>query len=83
MLHLGIFMQLRDMLASLVTPVLYIGPIYATYLAGDLPFMSSRSLVDHILAQVEDWQGIRNHVAVSPSRSLLCWTRALSFDRGP
>ncbi|KZV65651.1 Abi-domain-containing protein [Peniophora sp. CONT] len=71
-LHLGLFMRTRDVLASLVTPVLYIGPLYAAYLAGDLPFQSNRSLGGQAYAQIEDWVGIRNHV-VGPITEELVW----------
>ncbi|VDC04131.1 unnamed protein product [Peniophora sp. CBMAI 1063] len=71
-LHLGLFMRNRDILASLVTPVLYTGPFYAAYLSGDLPFRSGRSLSEHIHAHVQDWPGIRNYVA-GPITEELVW----------
>jgi len=49
------------MLPYLVTPVLYLGPLYATFLDSKLPFQSRWSWDRNMVPVFKTWVGIRNY----------------------
>ena len=51
----------HSMLPYLVTPVLYLGPLYATFLDSKLPFQSRWSWDRDMLPVFKTWVGIRNY----------------------
>jgi len=51
----------HSMLPYLVTPVLYLGPLYATFLDAKLPFQSRWSWDRDMLPVFKTWVGIRNY----------------------
>lgn len=57
----GAWVVLRS---HLVTPVLYLGPLYATYLAGTMPGQKCWSWNMHVRHGLLTWQGIRNIIVV-------------------
>jgi len=46
----------------LVTPILFLGPLYATYLYGKLPFQSQWSLRGNVFPVFCTWPGVRNYI---------------------
>ncbi|KAG5653161.1 hypothetical protein H0H81_002003 [Sphagnurus paluster] len=46
----------------LVTPVLFLGPLYAMYLGENLPFQAKWSFQGDVVSKFLSWQGIRNYV---------------------
>lgn len=53
------------LLPCLVTPVLYLGPLYAYWLSGSLPFQCNWSWRWSFLPLFTTLQGVRNYVVVS------------------
>ena len=51
-------------LPCLVTPVLYLGPLYACYLAEALPFQRRWSFSRDFLSTFASWIGVRNYIVV-------------------
>ena len=49
-------------LPYLVTPILYLGPLYATFLDSKLPFQSGWSWDRDVLPIFSTWVGIRNYI---------------------
>ncbi|KAI0030537.1 hypothetical protein K488DRAFT_54010 [Vararia minispora EC-137] len=70
--YMGLTMNSQHLLACLVTPSLFLGPIYAHFLRGDLPFMSNWKLETHVYDKISTWQGIRNFV-FGPVTEELVW----------
>lgn len=52
------------LLPCLVTPVLFLGPLYADYLAQVLPFQKRWSWRESLMPMVATWQGWRNYIVV-------------------
>ncbi|KAF7357219.1 hypothetical protein MSAN_01316800 [Mycena sanguinolenta] len=52
----------RSILSCLQTPVLFLGPLYGSYLAGTLPGQSQYSLQHDFLGMFTTWVGFRNYV---------------------
>jgi len=48
-------------LPYLVTPILYLGPLYATFLGSKLPFQSSWSWDYDVMPVFNTWVGVRNY----------------------
>lgn len=48
-------------LPYLVTPILYLGPLYATFLDSKLPFQSGWSWGHDVVPVFSTWVGIRNY----------------------
>lgn len=62
MARLGLtFFEDHSLLPYLVTPILYLGPLYATFLASKLPFQSRWSWGCNVLPVFNTWVGIRNY----------------------
>ncbi|KZT70020.1 hypothetical protein DAEQUDRAFT_737747 [Daedalea quercina L-15889] len=53
---------LELVLPCLVTPVLFLGPLYASWLSSSLPFQRHWSLKCSVLPLFTTWQGVRNYV---------------------
>lgn len=51
----------HSLLPYLVTPILYLGPLYATFLDSKLPFQSRWSWAYDVLPTFNTWVGVRNH----------------------
>ncbi|KAF7334716.1 putative CAAX prenyl protease 2 [Mycena venus] len=49
-------------LSCLQTPLLFLGPLYGSYLAGTLPGQSNYSFNRDFLGLFSNWQGFRNYV---------------------
>lgn len=56
-----------SILSSLQTPLLFLGPLYGSYLAGTLPGQSRYSL-DHHFEMFWSWVGFRNYSWVCAAR---------------
>ena len=62
MARLGLtFFEDHSLLPYLVTPILYLGPLYATFLDSKLPFQSGWSWGRDVLPVFNTWVGIRNY----------------------
>jgi len=48
----------------LITPMLFLGPLYATFLSQALPGQKHWSWKFHVKGQITSWQGIRNIIIV-------------------
>ncbi|KAG5642986.1 hypothetical protein DXG03_001802 [Asterophora parasitica] len=46
----------------LVTPVLFIGPLYAMFLRQELPLQAHWSFHEDVISKFLSWQGIRNYL---------------------
>ena len=64
--HLGFSFRGGDLPAYLVTPVLFLGPLYGLYLSRDLPFMAHWTFNEQVKGRL-NWIGIRNYIVVSAS----------------
>ncbi|KAJ7908361.1 hypothetical protein B0H13DRAFT_2193328 [Mycena leptocephala] len=51
-----------SILSCLQTPLLFLGPLYGSYLAGTLPFQARFSLDHHFFDMFWTWIGFRNYV---------------------
>jgi len=51
----------HSLLPYLVTPVLYLGPLYATFLESKFPFQSRWSWGHDVLPVFKTWVGFRNY----------------------
>lgn len=49
-----------------ITPLLFLGPLYAMYLSSTLPYMHRWSFHDNVVFNFFSWQGIRNYIVVNP-----------------
>ncbi|EIM88052.1 uncharacterized protein STEHIDRAFT_55231 [Stereum hirsutum FP-91666 SS1] len=56
----------------LITPALYLGPLYAQYLSKELPLMAHWSYREHIADTFFHWRGCRNFL-VGPLSEELAW----------
>ncbi|KAI0718126.1 hypothetical protein C8Q72DRAFT_151589 [Fomitopsis betulina] len=56
------FSAARSLLPCLVTPVLFIGPLYVYWLSGSLPLQRNWSWRWSLLPLFTTWQGVRNYV---------------------
>jgi len=54
----------KSLRPHLITPVLFFGPLYATFLSQALPGQKYWSWKFHVKAQITSWQGIRNIIVV-------------------
>ena len=61
--------RLAVLLPCLIAPVLYLGPLYADFLAEELPFQKRFSIKTHLTPAFFTWVGARNHVVVRLSFS--------------
>ena len=62
MARLGLtFFEDHSLLPYLVAPILYLGPLYATFLASKLPFQSRWSWGYDVFPVFNTWVGIRNY----------------------
>jgi len=50
------------LLACLITPLLYLGPLYYEFLVGGLPFQRRWSIKHSLLPIIATWQGWRNYI---------------------
>ncbi|KAH9062728.1 hypothetical protein EDB87DRAFT_1605600 [Lactarius vividus] len=73
--YLGFSFRMRDLPAHLVTPMLFLGPLYGRYLAHDLLFMSPRTL-NKPNKNTFDWIVFRNYV-IAPISEELVWRSCL------
>ncbi|KAH8112766.1 hypothetical protein DFH11DRAFT_1603784 [Phellopilus nigrolimitatus] len=48
--------------AHLIVPALFLGPLYATFLSGTLPFQQSWDFHEDFVLRISTWEGFRNHV---------------------
>ncbi|KAF5360466.1 hypothetical protein D9756_004540 [Leucocoprinus leucothites] len=55
----------------LITPVLFFGPLYATYLSRVLPGQKYWSWEMNVRREIFSWQGIRNVIAAPPTEELV------------
>lgn len=62
--YLGFSLRMHDLPAHLVTPMLFLGPLYGRFLARDLPFMRPWTF-NKPNKNAFDWIGFRNYVVVS------------------
>ncbi|KAH9939484.1 hypothetical protein B0H21DRAFT_812760 [Amylocystis lapponica] len=53
---------LRALLPCLVTPVLFLGPLYADFLGSALPFQRHWTIARSLWPIIGTWQGLRNYV---------------------
>ena len=54
----------KSLRPHLITPVLFLGPLYATLLSQALPGQKHWSWKYHVKGQITSWQGIRNIIIV-------------------
>jgi len=73
--HLGFSSGNFDPLAYLVTPALFLGPLYGRYLSHDRPFMA-HWMFKHG-KDMPDWIGIRNYI-VGPISEELVWRSCIT-----
>ncbi len=59
---------LDALLPHLVTPLLFLGPLYALYLDFSSPYSTTGSFKDVLFS----WQGARNYVVVSHAQPIVC-----------
>ncbi|KAI0048073.1 Abi-domain-containing protein [Auriscalpium vulgare] len=62
----------QGVLVYLVTPLLFLGPLYGHYLGFDLPFMKRWSFKEKVVGTLSSWMGFRNYV-VGPLTEELVW----------
>ncbi|KAG6853111.1 hypothetical protein C0991_006801 [Blastosporella zonata] len=55
-------LDIDRILPYLVTPVLFIGPLFAMYLSRHLPFQARYSLQVDVVKKFTSWVGIRNYI---------------------
>ncbi|KAF9446382.1 Abi-domain-containing protein [Macrolepiota fuliginosa MF-IS2] len=55
----------------LITPVLFFGPLYATWLAGVMPGQRYWSWEFHVRRGLWTWQGIRNVIVAPPTEEIV------------
>ncbi|KAJ3572907.1 hypothetical protein NP233_g2778 [Leucocoprinus birnbaumii] len=55
----------------LITPLLFLGPLYATYLSNVLPGQKYWSWEMNVRRELFSWQGIRNVIAAPPTEELV------------
>ncbi|KAH9045435.1 hypothetical protein EDB85DRAFT_1906606 [Lactarius pseudohatsudake] len=73
--YLGFSFRMRDLPAHLVTPMLFLGPLYGRYLARDLPFMRPRTL-NKPNKNTFNWIVFRNYV-IAPISEEVVWRSCL------
>ncbi|KAA1466718.1 hypothetical protein DENSPDRAFT_791617 [Dentipellis sp. KUC8613] len=74
--RLGLVFSTDTLLAYLVTPALFLGPLYVRYIGSELPFMSRWSFRKDVIERVFTWQGIRNYI-VGPATEELVWRSSI------
>lgn len=57
-------MDLDSIYPHLVTPVLFLGPLYAKYLGSTLPFQKLWTFETNVVKKFGSWQGARNFLLV-------------------
>ncbi|KAI0004989.1 hypothetical protein BJV74DRAFT_806218 [Russula compacta] len=75
-LHLGFSLRKSDLPAHLVTPVLFLGPLYVRYLSHYLPFTAHWTF-NQPKRDAFDWVGIRNYIA-GPISEELVWRSCIA-----
>lgn len=65
LLHLGISLDIRNLnpeslLAYLIVPLLFLGPLYATFLGSALPLQKNWDFP----SRLSSWEGFRNYIMV-------------------
>ncbi|RDB15264.1 putative CAAX prenyl protease 2 [Hypsizygus marmoreus] len=55
----------------LVTPVLFLGPLYAGYLGGHLPLQRNWSFKTDVISKFISWQGVRNYLMAPITEELV------------
>jgi len=60
--RLGLTFDDLSIYPYLVTPILFIGPLYARYLAETLPFQTKWSIKYDLIYTFTSWQGLRNFI---------------------
>ncbi|KAI0065973.1 Abi-domain-containing protein [Artomyces pyxidatus] len=71
-LRLGLIVHWNEPLVYLVTPLLFLGPLYGHFLGSGLPFMSKWTFKEQVVGKVFSWTGFRNYV-VGPISEELVW----------
>lgn len=66
-------------LPHLLTPLLFAGPLYVSYLDLALPFQRAWSWQRSVMPVVATWEGIRNYIVV---RSVVACALRVSRERG-
>jgi len=61
-LNFDYYSALRILLPCLVTPVLFLGPLYVEFLASSLPFQKHWSIARCLRPMFTTWQGWRNYI---------------------
>lgn len=69
-------------LPHLLTPVLYIGPLYIMYLSSTLPLQSKWTFQHDVVEKFTSWEGLRNFSLVSEPRPPLADPFANVFGPG-
>jgi hypothetical protein len=59
-----IYLDMESLYPHLVTPILFLGPLYARYLGYYLPFQKYWSFQTDIVSRFFCWQGARNYLFV-------------------
>ncbi|KAG8931396.1 hypothetical protein FRC03_005739 [Tulasnella sp. 419] len=54
--------SLKSFLPHLLTPILYLGPLYVDYLGYQLPFQAKWSFSEDVISKFTSWQGLRNYI---------------------
>ena len=62
-LGLKVYFDTDQIYPHLVTPVLFLGPLFAGYLGGHLPFQRNWSFRNDVIQRIFSWQGIRNYIS--------------------
>jgi prenyl protein peptidase len=60
--RLGLTFDDLSIYPYLVTPILFMGPLYAHYLSETLPFQAKWSIKHDLIPTFMSWQGVRNYV---------------------
>ena len=64
-------LSLNQLLPHLITPILFLGPLFSGYLGGQLPFQRNWIWENHVTRRFCTWVGVRNYVVVSVGCFLL------------
>lgn len=63
---LGLTLPSPALRPLLLTPLLYLGPLYSAWLDKSLPFMQDWSYERDVVAKFASWTGVRNFFMVRP-----------------
>jgi len=69
--RLGLTFNDLSIYPYLVTPILFIGPLYTHYLSETLPFQRGWSIRHDLIPTFMSWQGIRNYVSAPITEELV------------